>query len=109
MMALEAAEFPTPFTERTRIAEDVPFTSEAIVKVVVVAPVETQVPEPLISYWMSEIAELFAAPRRTVTEVEPEPFKADVEIEGAVGTLATIAVEIDEASAVDVEFWPVAE
>jgi hypothetical protein len=109
LIELEAAEFPTAFTERTRIADEVPFTSDEIVKVAVVAPVETQVPEPLISYWMSEIAAKFAAPRRTVTEAEPEPFKTEVVIDGAAGALATIAVETVEASAVPVEFWPVAE
>jgi hypothetical protein len=58
---------------------------------------------------MSEIAAEFAAPRRTVTEAEPEPFKTELVIDGASGALATIAVDTVEASAVPVEFWPVAE
>ena len=104
----DAKEAPAALMARTRNAYWTPFVREPTVNVVAVEPVAIQVPEALRSYSYPVIAALFAAPATIVMLAEPDPFKAMAEIDGAAGTVATIADDALEATVEPEAFVPVA-
>ena len=104
----DAKDVPAALIARTRNAYWTPLVRDPTVNVVAAEPVAIQEPEALRSYSNPVIAALFAAPATIVTLAEPDPFKAIVEIDGAAGTVATIADEALEATVEPDVFVPVA-